>query len=289
MKSKRIIVPINFDGKSKIALDFAGKLAKQINGKLVLYHLIHEPGTASFNSMGQVSRSAPYTNKDVFLLKYTQNMKVKLDAYARKSGCANLIEKTYVDIQPPGRDLGNALKEQMADYVVVGVDDSQSDVEKFLFGSKINDLLTSMDIPLISVQKKFQFDKIRNVIIASEFEDFSTIDERISDFIHNVRAKAHLVRINTPLNFKNQKEVHQNMVKYVANAKLNSYDFHAYDNQNLDDGIHEVIQKIKPDLLIMTTPDLNALERFFLRSKVTDVVETVNLPILTFNEVLERA
>jgi nucleotide-binding universal stress UspA family protein len=290
MKNKRIIVPINFDKQSQTAMDFAGILAKQTQSKLVLYHLINEPGASSFNSMGQVSRTAPYTTKDVFLLKYGQNMKAKLDNYAKKSRYSHLVEKTFVDIQPSGRTLGHTLEDQMADLVVLGIDDDQTNVEKFLFGSKINDLLTSVDIPLISVQQKFNFDKIRNVLIASEFDDeFRGIDKQISDFVHQIKAKAHLVRINTPLNFRNQKSVHEGMTKYVANARFKSYDFHAYDHKNLDEGIDEVIQKVQPDLLIMTTPDLNAIERFFLRTKVTDVVETVNLPILTFNEVLETA
>ena len=94
-------------------------------------------------------------------------------------------------------------------------------------------------------------------------------------------AEIHLVKINTPSNFKNDK-VNKAIIKSFAEENdFENYKIHIFNHENEEDGIVMFVEENKMDMIIMATEGRTGFARVLEGSIAEDVVNYSRIPVMT--------
>lgn len=186
---KKILIPVDFSETSKNAARYGVKLAASVPGtSVILYNMYKKiiPG----------SDGTPLSDADlsrqIILKNAMNNLKndlevisdVPIDYVAEEGG-------TLVD------NVVKYVKNQGIDWIVMGITGSTR-LEQVLFGSNALEMVHSGVCPVIIVPPKAEFEKIENILLASDFKNVeaTTPVAQIKKLLDFFKPKFHIVNID---------------------------------------------------------------------------------------------
>jgi nucleotide-binding universal stress UspA family protein len=285
---KKIIVPTDFSEQAKFALDLASEIAEQAGAEIVLMNVLeyssNKPvflGSSSITSMGSVSTGV--ARDDVYFIELYKRRKEQMAELLSdpKYGKVDITDKLMMG--NPYHAIVEEITEFEADLIVMGTT-GVNDWQESLIGSTAERVVRNASCPVITLRNGIRMQDIRRIALASDFEDQNPAFISFVKSIHELfEAVLHLVYINTPGRFKNQREIYEELQAYAEAHELENHELHIYSHQLEEDGIVWFTEDYDMDMIMMATSGRSALSRLFDSSIAEDVVNFSRKPVVTFN------
>lgn len=273
----RILVPVDFGKSSLAAFLYAVHLAEAIKAEITIIHIINGSFSTA-DSMFLDTMDAAYAAADQRLKKFVQeNLPVEMSLDEMKI-------KREVRFGVPGFTVADFANDRSFDYVVSGMRDNHSLIEKFLgTTSSIITKLTSCPVFLIHKNTKWAVPK--KVIFT--IDDSTDFDESISTYLgFNETFKAATDFLHIKKDDKDIDSTRDVVIREVFKTKEPDFSF---EINNIFGG--DIIQSIvdyaifeKADMLVMVHRKRKLLDSVFNRSMSLKTAEGIHLPIMILEE-----
>ena len=155
---KRFLVPVDFSIPSESAAEYAIEMTKDIPGiEIILYHVYKHD---IFSTLKDTAKGARKTATDDELkivkdfLKNSPNQKITIESE----------EGSFID------NISKYVLSNHIDMVIMGINGSTR-MAGALVGDNVLSLIRNINIPIMIIPPDVKFEKINNVLFASDFKD----------------------------------------------------------------------------------------------------------------------
>lgn len=278
---KKILVPTDFSKPAQWALEVALDVAKRAKGQIILLHIVEQPTSESFNVEGQVFDGAGWEDK-LFTLKLIEKSKLQMEEAAKFAEDAGVLVKCELKLGNPFHGMRTVITDHEVDLVVMGTS-GRSRFEEMIVGSNTEKVVRHSKCPVLTVHEKPKGNEFVNIVYASSLsENEKAFAEVVKNAQEMYKAKVHLVRINTPMNFKPDNEVKQVMQDFAKKLNLQNYTMNVFSDRSEEEGILHFASSVNADLIAMATHGRTGFAHVLVGSIAEDVVNHSNRPVLTY-------
>ena len=145
-----IMVAVDFSDFSVAATEYAAKLAKDVNAKLLLTHIYN---VRDVEMMNIVATRVPDFSVKKYVDEHVQEKKGRLKDLSKKLSHGELGVETHVRIGVPYEALLKVIEEKKPDLLVMGAK-GRSNVVDMILGSCAQKMFRHCPIPLLSIRNK---------------------------------------------------------------------------------------------------------------------------------------
>ncbi len=285
---KKIIVPTDFSEQANNALDLASEIASKTEAKIVLMNVIEYSkkqttflGSSALNTMGSISTGIEMD--DIYFIELYKKRRGQLEDLINDPKYANIEIVDKIMLGTPYHAIEEEITESEADFIIMGTT-GVNDWEESLIGSTAEKVVRHASCPVITLRKKVKLNDINNIVFASDFKDTNPPYMPLVKSIQKLfEAELHMVFINTPSHFRNEREVIKELTDFANANNLDDHKIHIYSHQHEEEGIVWFTEDYKMDMVMMATYGRSGLSRLFEHSIAEDVVNFSKKPVVTFN------
>jgi nucleotide-binding universal stress UspA family protein len=278
---KKILVPTDFSNAATWALEVAAKIAAKAQVEIVLLHVVEQPTSESFNASGEIDASSHWADK-LFTLKMIERGKALLDNAAQPLEEQGLAVRREIRIGNPFHGMQTIIADHQVDLIVMGTSD-HSKMEEWLIGSNTEKVVRYANCPVLTIHHRMSEEGIKNMVYATSLSktehDFAAVVKRAQELLGGV---VHVVRINTPMNFRPDTEIKIAMENFVRRAHLQNYTLNIFNDLSEEEGILHFASSVQADLIAMATHGRTGFAHVLAGSIAEDVVNHSMRPVLTF-------
>jgi nucleotide-binding universal stress UspA family protein len=269
-----ILVPTDFSSLSKVALQYAIKIANRIDGTITLLHVV--PITQTVRAtMHEKLRDLEedlitFAERDLNKLIKEVCRSVKTEEplqsrVVRGSGFMEVIQKE--------------VKRLKIDLIVMGTRGA-SGLKKTVIGSNTTAVIEFSQKPVLAVPDKGQFRGFKDVIYATDLKNLEKELRILKPFVSRFDSTLHVLHI-TP-NGKDVDELEEKIEKAITKFGYKNTVTLVLVDRYVEEAINQYIGVSKADLLTMFTHNLNFYEKLFDKSMTRRVAFHSNVPLLAF-------
>lgn len=278
---KKILVPTDFSVPAQTALKVAVNIALKAEARIILLHIIEQPGGDSINVTGETSSSDDWEDK-VFTYKLIERSKNTLNREAEQIRQQGIKVTEELRLGNPYHGISTLIAEKDVDLVVMGTA-GHSKLEEMIIGSNTEKVIRHAHCPVLTVHAKPGRKEFKNIVYATSLSE----DEKdFSKLVKNTQAMydstIHLVRINTPNNFQPDNVVKKVMGDYAKRIKLENFTINSFNHYTEEEGIIHFADSIDADLIAMSTHGRKGFAHVLVGSIAEDVANHSKRPVLTF-------
>lgn len=285
---KKIIVPTDFSEQSLNALDLACEIAAKTSAKIVVMNVLEYSkkqttflGSSALNTMGSLSTGIEMD--DIYFIELYKKRRRQMTDLVSDPAYANIDLVDKIMLGTPYHAIEEEITESDADFIIMGTT-GVNDWEESLIGSTAEKVVRHASCPVLTLRKKVKLDNIRQIVFASDFREEKPEYINVVKSIRSLfNAELHLVYINTPGHFRNEREVLAEMKKFAELNQLDNHKIHIYCHQHEEEGIVWFTEDHKMDMVMMATHGRSGFSRLFEHSIAEDVVNFSKKPVVTFN------
>jgi nucleotide-binding universal stress UspA family protein len=272
---KRILVPIDFSAPSRASFTFAIDLAARAHANIYAVHMVELPLLAETTFGVQ-----PYV-LDPHLLH---------DAINRSNTLFDQIKKQIpTDVTVNFENVNNYvvpgilsyIDKYKIDLIVMGTR-STTGLQGFLMGSAAEKIVRFSPVPVITIPHDVTTDSIKDIVLPHTLEldqkDLITDLKALQQLLH---ARLHILLINTPLNFQDERQARKKLERFAGHYKLHDFTFNLRSHQSESGGILEFMDEIKGDMIAMSTNGRTGLAHFLKGSIAEAILNKIDHPIWT--------
>jgi nucleotide-binding universal stress UspA family protein len=278
---KKILVPTDFSAPAKLATEVAAEIAKKAKAEIVLLHVIEIPSNESFNVEGQISKFNDWDDK-LYTMKLIEVTKSHLQLAAKSIEDAGAKVSIKIKIGNPFHGMRTSITDFKADLVVMGTS-GRSKVEEMIIGSNTEKVVRHSKCPVLTVHEKQGGVNFKNIVYATSM---SASEKSFAAVVLNAQemygSTIHLVRINTPTNFRPDTVVKPLMEAFAAKLRLKNYTINVFNDLSEEEGIIHFADAIKADLIAMATHGRTGFAHIMAGSIAEDVANHSRKPVLTY-------
>jgi nucleotide-binding universal stress UspA family protein len=269
-----ILVPTDFSDLSKVAVNYAIKVANKFDGTVTLLHVI----SGIVPVRGDMSSRIKKVEMELVA-------QAQLD-FAPVVKEAQKLNKTDNDITSKiekGESFGKVLKafvkKNKFDLIVMGTRGA-SGVSKYVLGSNTVSVLEESPIPVLAVPGNAEFKTFKNVVYATDLKHFEREVRTILPYLKIFDSTLHVFHVVEKLKDAENLEV-------VVKKALKKVDYRKSTvridkSKKIEPAIESFVHALKADLVIMFTHKRNFYEKLFNRSMTKEMAFQTNVPLLAF-------
>jgi nucleotide-binding universal stress UspA family protein len=278
---KRILVPTDFSAPATLAADVAAEIAKKAKAEIILLHVIEVPSTESFSVEGQIGKLNDWDDK-LFTLKLIELAKKQIGLLASTLRDKGVEVSTKIRMGNPFHGMRTSITAQKADLIVMGTS-GRSRMEEMIVGSNTEKIVRHSKCPVLTVHEKLNGVNFKNIVYATSIspseKDFATVVINAQAMYNST---IHLVRVNTPMNFKPDTKVKPAMEAFARKLRLKNYTINVFNDASEEEGILHFADIIKADLIAMATHGRTGFAHVISGSIAEDVANHSRKPVLTY-------
>jgi nucleotide-binding universal stress UspA family protein len=274
---KTIVAPTDFSADSLNAVYYAADIAQALKTKLSIIYVYKIPVTLEEISVQQYDPQEIFSDAEDKM----EELKKRIDARTntRVTIITELMEGSVSENIETYCNSVNT-------YAVVMGSEPESGFDRMLFGERTISAMKKLDWPLIIVPPAVQFNGIRKIGFACDFEDpGNTIPvKEIKNLVEAFHAELHVVfvsRVSARLFDAYTKEQSGWMKEMFAGLNP-KYDF--IKAEQIDEKIINYAENNKIDLLIVIPKTHSFLHKIFKHSHAKRIVLHAHTPIMTIHE-----
>ncbi len=266
-----IVVPTDFSRKSEIAIRYACEIASNLGGEVHFLNIIEEP--YDFPSRVQEileARKQEHENKLSHMIR---------DLHAVDE--FRIIKmKGVVKTGKMLTTMRQVVKEHDHNLIVIGLG-GEADLKKVLYGSITNNLLMTIDIPVLAISKHIDYRELKTMLFATDMRkrDLKFIKE-MREFCFDIGVTLRVIHIaeeNEELDKKTLTAFNKKLKKITKNPGAEIIVHHAV---SFTEGITEYIGSDKHTLLVMTRYKMKFWEWLLSNSTVKSLAQMTSVPLL---------
>ncbi|HQQ94935.1 MAG TPA: universal stress protein [Bacteroidia bacterium] len=275
---KTLLVPTDFSDFSEKALNLAIVLAKSLNAKILLQHVVTMP-----LSVAEVPY--PLVQKEIVNLK--QKAQVKMKGLALKIEHAGQIQhEEIVDEGEIADQLMQTIHTLKVDLVIMG-SKGERNLEKAIFGSITDRMIRQAKCPVMAVPKDLHFDhSIRRISYATDYHKSDVKDiVQLVELAAALKAQVNVLHISgDDIKPEQEKKLMEDFMKLVNNVSgYNNMSFQILHGNNVFIKLSDYISEGNTDILVMATHHRNFFEQLIHKSTTKQVVEHTKVPVIAFH------
>ena len=277
---KSILVPTDFSDQATYALDLAYDIARKSGAAVKLLNVVESPRGESFNTMGDVT--ANEGENAMFFVQMVEGAKRRLIEIDEDPKYADVSLEGFVEVGSPYESISRTIVDHAVDLVVMGTQGS-SGLEEVFVGSNAEKVVRRADCPVLSVKEPAQAKSIKNIVLATNLkDDHQALFTELTKLQQLFDATIHIVRINTPGSFENDRYYKTEMEKFAQQHQLTNYTLNVYNDSDEEDGIIYFAEQVDADMIALGTHGRSGIRRLLSGSIAEDVVNHAKRPVWTF-------
>lgn len=270
-----ILVPTDFSKLSKVAIDYAIKMANKFGGNVTLLHVITNVVEPVHGGLSQrikaIERDLVEKAEEDFLpvLKEATKLNKTSNPIVYKIEKGNSFSDTVKAFA----------KKSKSGLVVMGTRGATG-VKKVVLGSNTVSVLEESSIPVLVVPENAEFKTLKNVTYATDLKHFDREVKVIQPYLKIFDSTLHVFHV---ADRKTEREDIEDTIK----TSLKKLDYRKSTatvdvGVKVDAAIDSFITKLKADLIIMFTHKQNFYEKLFNRSMTKQMAFQSKVPLLAF-------
>ncbi|UXX79416.1 universal stress protein [Reichenbachiella carrageenanivorans] len=275
---KNFLVPVDFSEESTTGLKAANQLATKFKGQVHVVHFLpyHPVVTPIYSGSASTAMSSALQEQQMEDEKTTVLKKLRQEMDKHLS--EDLKGQLYIVNDSLASGINELLRDVEVDLVVSGTSGESHLLQHFM-GNNTEKLIRESGIPVLAISQyaDIHFD---DVMIAT---DLSTeLPDRLYDIcrmLENHGATIHFVNVNTT-ELLNEADILPKMTALVKLLKIRNYRIHVVPNKAEIAGIMQVVEDIKPGLILMKTYEKSSFWTFFQSSLSEKVIKETDIPVL---------
>ena len=270
---KKLLVPTDFSEQAENALKVAIEIAKKRNSEIYLLHSIELPiHLATGSSDGGLPQS-------LFYMKLAEK---RFADFREKDYLKGIVIHETVGTNEIFEDIDETCKKNNIDLIVMGSNGASGFKEMFV-GSNTEKVVRTSETPVLVIKNNHPQFEIKDFVFATDFSDnFLDAFTKAKEFAEDIGAKIHLLLVNTPASFKTSAESYALMEEFISGMDLKDYTLNVYNDTSVEKGILNFAKFIDAGLIGMGTHGRKGISHFLNGSISEDIVNHVNMPIITF-------
>jgi nucleotide-binding universal stress UspA family protein len=271
---KKILVPTDFSKQAENALKVAAQLAKKNKSEIYLLHMLELP-----LNLVDKAKSGGSLPESLFFMKLAHK---RFKEVLSSDYLKGITVYETVLFQEAFDGIIEIAKKNEVDLIVMGSHGSSGFKEMFI-GSNTEKVVRTSNIPVLVIKNEHPTFSIKNFIFATDFsEECKKPFKEAVNFAQSVKAKIHLLFINTATNFVTTAEANVIMNKFLDGMELTNYTLNIYNDTSVEKGVLNFAQEVNADLIGMATHGRKGLSHFFNGSVSEDLVNHARRPVITF-------
>lgn len=281
---KTILVPTDFSHDSLQAFESALTLAKANGSEVVLLHVHKVISIASVDSVAGIPVSYNISPEAEDAAMKAESVKLTNLADKFKDSGVAISTKIIKDYSPGSID-PDLILQTPSDLIIMGTK-GHSALENVVVGSNTLNLVRESDRPVLVVKKKPLADKVRSMLIPTDFEPWNaSLSKAILGFASAFGAKIHLCYVHLPgaVGFMTTADVLKKAESFAKKQHFTDYTIDLINDLTEEQGILYCAQMRHADLIVMPTHGRSGLERFFKGSVTENVLNDSPFPVLTLS------
>jgi nucleotide-binding universal stress UspA family protein len=271
---KTLLIPTDFSSGAQTAIDYAIRLAKDLEAQLVLFHAFHfVPPHATSVPENYIIESFESIRKESAIKLKRMIKKINIDhpelscSYVVKHGA---LLDTILDYQ----------NENPIDLIIMGTKGAGA-IESFFLGSNAAALIEESAISVLAIPKDALYHGVQNIVYAKDFRT-SDIDNlnMITSLFGKLKPEINIVHVS-------EEDVNIDKIIYdwfkrliLQNVSYSKIKFHTIESENVKAGLTSFVKGQNADLLVMATQKRNFLEKIFNRSLTKQMAYQIPFPLL---------
>jgi nucleotide-binding universal stress UspA family protein len=279
---KRILVPTDFSDLAGYAFDFAYQVATGIAAEIELLHVLDIPESMGYNDLNITgSQSRIKDIDDIYVIKLLEVTKQKMNRVANNPKYQGIKISQRIKAGSAYKKIYDEITNEKIDLIIMGTS-GVNNWEQSILGTTSERVVRFANCPVITLRRPVKLEKIKNIAYASDFSDpQSAVIKLIQQISELFKAKVHLVKINTPSHFQNDKENYAIIESFAVEQKFKNYEMHVHNHMNEEYGIVQFSEMYKMDMIAMTTHGREGFSRLLEGSIAEGVVNYSKIPVLT--------
>ena len=278
---KTILVPVDFSDNSKNALDYAIKLAKRLNMKLMLLHAFHPTLVEAISDSYKV-----LTNKDFD--ETPKEMKSQLNMWQK--AIVTSESKLDCDVSFVEGDLADEINELIEnndiDLIVMGTKGATG-LKSVFIGSNTARVIETVLCPVLAVPTDYKFRDYKKIAFATDYHDSDKISvDFLIDISKQFDSQLEIVHIaNEDIKPRFEEDLLEHFTaqikKSIAYKKMN---FNLVEGgDSIKRSLSTFILKNQIDLLAISTRERILTGPLFNRGLTKNMAHHIVIPLLVFH------
>lgn len=265
---KNILVPFDFSNESNAALRAAGVLASKTKAKIMLLNVYEAPeDTTDLYSFSEESLKNYKKVLDEVKVKHEDALRDLIE----KSTFLNCEIESVVRRGFVHKEIIEVTEESTIDMVVMGTKGT-STLEEYVIGTNVERIIHAVKCPVLIVPKVQEEFNLSDVIFASEFDEIQIPEfDFFKAIVNQFESNVHLLRVNTPSNFKRSGEMRQSMTEFGQYWELSQTTSNIYSDFSIEEGMIEFAKSVEADLICIHRRQHRSLFSF-LNSRFSDEI-----------------
>lgn len=276
---KTLLVPTDFSEEAIDALKIAIDMAKTIDGKVVLLHVIDAPATDQFSAQGNGNGGS--TLNDIFTLKLIERMRSNLDELAEPFD--EDVLSTELALGDLYDEINKRVTSESVDLIIMGTKGAVG-LQEVMVGSNAEKVVRRATCPVLTVKSGTTNSQPNHIVFASDFsEDYEKIAEKLKEFQQHYKAQLHLLFVNTPNKFEISAKTNRRIKAFADRYGIENYTINVYNHKDEEDGILGFAEEMEMDLIAVATHSKKGLAHLLSGSIAEGVANHSAKPVLSFS------
>jgi len=268
---KKILVPCDFSVPAQEAYKFALALAKVSGGEVFVMKAVDLP--VMYESTFGVQ---PYVVDSRLLRDLDDNATQSFESLRSKFNADSVPVVFQLVHGPVALSIKQIIDEKNIDLVVMGTHGAGG-IKEYIMGSNTEKIVRSSRVPVFAVRTAPEIMSIKNIVFPTTLvldqPEFISKVKILQDFFG---AALHILFINTPVDFRTDRDLKTSMEEFAKHYKLNNYTLNMRNDAYEMDGIIDFVEEVKADMVAMATHGRKGLLHLLTGSIAEDVVNHIN-------------
>ena len=271
-----ILVPTDFSDLSKVALQYAIKVANAMDGNVTLLHAISitQPTRASMrlklNSLEE--ELVKYAKEDLETMVHETKDHVKTDHPIQLK--VAMGDSFNITVLREAKKLRSGL-------IIMGTRGA-SGVKKWILGSNTTAVIAVSHIPVLVVPELAVFKSFTNVVYACDLEHIERELTVIAPYVDRFKSVIHLIHVTKNPNAVSA--IEEKIDTIIQKLGYGNVIVRVLVNEDVDVALEKYVMTVKADLLTMFTHHRKFYQKLFDRSVTRKMAFHSKIPLLAFKQ-----
>jgi nucleotide-binding universal stress UspA family protein len=273
---KKILVPTDFSPQAENALKVAVQMAKRFDSEIFLLHMLELPLVNINPVSGSSSNELP---EALFFMKLAKKRFKELMSQDYLKGIK--VHET-VEFHQAFAGIMEISQKHNCDIIIMG-SHGATGLKEIFIGSNAEKVVRNSTIPVMIIKNDRPDFEVNNLVFATDcnLKNKHTLS-KVKKFAEKFDAILHLVYINTANNFVIEEKAQKALEDFIKGEDLKNYTLNIYNDATVEKGILNFAISNNAELIGISTNGRKGLDHFFNGSISEDLVNHVNIPIVTF-------
>jgi len=271
-----VLVPTDFSDISKVAIDYAIKVANKLGGNITLLHVVTviQPTRASM-------RLRLEALEEELLEMAKEDMKALITEFAGKNKTDKPIAFEVVQGASFNATVKSVAKRLHSGLIIMGTHGANG-LKKVVLGSNTTSVIEISNIPVLAVPEFAEFKSLNTVVYATDLKHLDDELELLIPYIKTFESNLHIFHVAS--NAKALSDAEEKIKDSIKKTGYTKFEIRVVVSKEIDLAVEEYVKEIKSDLLTTFAHEHSFYEKLFDRSLTRKLAFQSKLPLLAFRE-----